>query len=571
LQAVLARLKRPGISERAQSWPPASVVHVISLTVGYFLLLWLNRDQWFSGDDWFFLTDRLFGPGTPGLLEPSNEHWSTIPILIYRGLYSLVGARTYLPYVAVALILHVGVAHLLWRVMRHSDVEPWIATGASAMFLFFGAGAGNILWAFQMGFIGPLLLGLGHVLLVDHGGTFDRRDVAGWGLSLTSLMFSTIAVPMTAVAGIVALIRRGWRASLMTVAPAATVYLVWVFAVGREALADDAPTVGTLMRLPLYVAIGVRETVQGIATTELGVALLLPVLFLLGALGWMRRRSSPAAPVACAVGPFLLFTLTGIGRVSFFGVGQAGSSRYVYVAGALLLPLVALGLTSIARVSSLARIAVLLFVSYAVITNFRILQGEAEGEARREQFNKELAIAAALPSSPGPILEATIAAPYLGMNAPAPVRVEDLVALRVDGAFPEIRISPEVRLQAAVYLQVSLSAQPRLASDDRSAVLVAGAPHLISDGCVSFGPSPTLQRPTAVVGVSEPASLGIRSDVAGEIEVLIHRDGTVTPLPRTFGLPEGRTSFLNLGVVGSEAIVRLSPIGETTLCNLRPP
>ncbi|MGH2663648.1 MAG: hypothetical protein ACRDH8_12780 [Actinomycetota bacterium] len=101
--------------------------------------------------------------------------------MIYRGLYSLVGARAYLPYVAVALIFHVGVAHLLWRVMRHSDVEPWIATGASAMFLVFGAGAGNILWAFQMGFIGPLLLGLGHVLLVDHAGTFDRRDVAGWG------------------------------------------------------------------------------------------------------------------------------------------------------------------------------------------------------------------------------------------------------------------------------------------------------------------------------------------------------------------------------------------------------
>lgn len=360
----------------------------------------------------------------------------------------------------------------------------------------------------------------------------------------------------------------------MTEAPAATVFLVWAVAVGRGALADDAPTAGTLVRLPLYVAIGVRETVQGIATTELGVALLLPVLFLLGALAWMRRRSVPAAPVACAVGPFLLFILTGIGRVSFFGVGQAGSSRYVYVAGALLLPLVALGLTSIARVGNLARIAVLLFVTYAVVTNFRILQGEAAEEARREQFNRQLTIAAAEPSFfQGPILADTITAPHLGPPyAPGPVRVQDLVALRAAGALPELRrIAAEVRLQAAADLQVTFSAEPRLASEDRSAVLVAGTTRLIADGCVSIGPNPSLQRPTAVIGVSEPASLGIQAEVAGEIDVLIRRDGTVTPLPRTFNLPEGRMSFLNLGVVGSEAIVRLPPAGQTTLCNLRLP
>jgi hypothetical protein len=376
-------------------------------------------------------------------------------------------------------------------------------------------------------------------------------------------MFSGIAVPMTATAGIVALIRRGWKALLLTVGPVAAVYIVWLATVGSAGLESDAD----MFRLPLYVGYGIRGTLDGIAVTELTMPLLIPIVLLLGTVGSIRRRTRPAAAVACGVGSVLIFAVTGIGRISEFGVEYAGSSRYVYLAAALLLPLVGLGLTLIARTGSLARIAVLLFLLVGIVTNFRLLYGVFEREARRDQLVRQTLLAAAVPSAfRGPLLGDRPEPQFAGA-----LQLQDLFSLRVDGALPEIRtISAEARLQAAANLQVSFSVEPRLASEDRSAALVAGAAST-EGGCVSIDPRTSFQRPTAVVSVSEPTSLGIRSDVAGEIEVLIRRDGTVTRLPRTFGLPEGRTSFLNLGVVGSEAIVRLPPAGQTTLCNLRLP
>lgn len=572
LQDVRASLTRRVLPKRSDDWRSAQLAHVVSLIVGYVVLLWLNRDGWFFADDWDFLTDRGFAPEDAGLFEPHNEHWSTIPILIFRGLFSIFGLRTYLPYISVLLILHVAVVHLLWRTMRVSGVDPWIATGASAMFLVFGAGFENILWAFQIGFVGAVLCGLGHVLLVDHAGSFGRRDVAGWALSLIGLMFSGIAVPMIATAGIVALIRRGWKALMLTVAPAAAVYVVWLVTVGREGLGSHpAPAAGLLLRLPLYVAAGVRDSIEGIATIRMGIQVFLPIILLLGAIGLMRGRSGSAAPVACAIGSIFLFAITGIGRLALYegSLSEAGSSRYVYIAAAFLLPLIALGLTIFARTAVPARIAVFFFIILGVVTSFRTLLVHAGAEAERKQFILSTALAAVEPSAfDGPLLGNT-PLPRNTEQFSSLLTLDELVALRANGALPDIQtISDEARLQAAANLQVSLSGEPQLTSDDRSAVLVAGISAPI-EGCASFHPGTSIQRPTAVIDVSEPVSLGIRSERGGEIEVLIRRDETLTPVVRTFGLLEERTSFLNLGIPGSQAIVKLPPVGLTTVCNLR--
>ena len=52
----------------------------------------------FSGDDWDFLFFRGTVAGSDrGLFTPHNEHWSTIPILMYRAIFAMVGPRHYLP------------------------------------------------------------------------------------------------------------------------------------------------------------------------------------------------------------------------------------------------------------------------------------------------------------------------------------------------------------------------------------------------------------------------------------------------------------------------------------------
>ena len=60
-----------------------------------------------SGSSWTTGTFSPAGRATDlgDLLRPHNEHWSTLPILVYRVLWQLFGLRTYVPYQLVALLL----------------------------------------------------------------------------------------------------------------------------------------------------------------------------------------------------------------------------------------------------------------------------------------------------------------------------------------------------------------------------------------------------------------------------------------------------------------------------------
>jgi hypothetical protein len=57
--------------------------------------------------------------------------------------------RTYVPYLLRVVSLHLVLARLLWLVMRRAEVHPWIATAAAALFILFGSGHDNILFAFN--------------------------------------------------------------------------------------------------------------------------------------------------------------------------------------------------------------------------------------------------------------------------------------------------------------------------------------------------------------------------------------------------------------------------------------
>src|SRR5207248_1827286 len=117
------------------------------------LSLWLvlGRSQWFFSDEWDFLAGRTAGD-FGDLFNPHDNHWSTLPILVYRLLWWLVGLRSYLPYLVFVVLLHLTAAALLRAVMRRAGVGPWISTAAASLFALFGAGYGDIVWAFQIGF-----------------------------------------------------------------------------------------------------------------------------------------------------------------------------------------------------------------------------------------------------------------------------------------------------------------------------------------------------------------------------------------------------------------------------------
>ena len=94
-------------------------------------LLFRGRNLWFGGDDWFILLDRSLHPhaGQLGVFDAFNEHWTTLPILVFRGLYAVFGISTYWPYLILLVVVHLAIVVLLWHVMVRSAINPWLALG----------------------------------------------------------------------------------------------------------------------------------------------------------------------------------------------------------------------------------------------------------------------------------------------------------------------------------------------------------------------------------------------------------------------------------------------------------
>ena len=340
------------------------------------MLLYLGRRLWFFFDEW-----DVVGNHQLALLEPHGEHWSTLPYLVYAGIYPLFGLRTYLPYLAVLIVLHVATAHLLWRLQRRSGVDPWLATAVTAVFLFFGAGAENLYWAWQMGFVASVCFGLIAILLVDVSLIRFRRLALSWLVGLAAVMASGIGVVMVAAAGLVMLLRRGPAWAAITVAPPAMAYLGWWLMERPRSPYADLSISGDLR----FAVTGLVSTASNaIAPYGVGIVVLAGLFVWLLVRAASLRREAPAA-LAMAFTAVFFYLLIGFGRLGL-GAAEAAQSRYTYVAGALLLPAAALALDRLASRSRPLMVVVAMLVLIVGVRNGRYLVS---------QFSRQTAVTAA--------------------------------------------------------------------------------------------------------------------------------------------------------------------------------
>ncbi|MGH8978551.1 MAG: hypothetical protein ACRDV7_10790, partial [Acidimicrobiia bacterium] len=310
-----------------------------------------GRKYWFYLDEWDFLSGRD-GGDLGDLFRPHNEHWTTLPILAYRVLWNVFGLNSYRPYQFLLLGLHLTAAVLLRVIMRRSGVSPWIATAAATMFVLLGAsGAQNIVWAFQITFVGALVCGLAHLLLADHDGKVDRRDGAGLAFGLAALLCSGVGITMAAVVGFAVLIRRGPRAAALHVLPLAVVFLTWWLAFARSMYDASDASVGTVAR---FVRHGGANAFRSAGELP-GVGVALGVMLVVGLLiAWARApreglRRRAAAPVAMLLGSIVFLCVTALGRGATFGIEFAERTRYVHIVVALTTPALAVAADAIAR------------------------------------------------------------------------------------------------------------------------------------------------------------------------------------------------------------------------------
>jgi len=516
------------------------------------LLLYVNRNQWFFGDEWDFLANRSTTIGDEGILQPHNEHWSSTPILLYGLLFRLAGVGSYAPYIGVLLLIHLAVVHLMWRVMLRSRVEPWMATAVCAAFLAFGPGAENLLWAFQIGFVGSVALGLAAILLADHASLTRRGVGLGWTTSIFALTFSGISVPLIGASAVAAWKRRGFKALVVTASVPAAVYLLWLTTAGRAGVPGVPPSWDSIRVFPQFVGrAGGAVLSLGTATPLVGAALLV----LTGAAIASRARRGvafPHAAVAAALGEAVLLVIVGVVRAPL-GLEAADATRYVYIGAALLLPLMMIGLSDLVGRRPWGVVVVSALAVVWALNNGRLLIDKAAAEAERERVIREQLVAA------GTLFEGKA----LLRVYPEPVYTPDLDLEELKVLLPGFQqgITPgrEAVMRAALALQFSVSPSPRVRSSVPTSSLRATNAKMVRhpNGCADVHPLGPEAR--LLIPFEPPSSVGLSSRVPLGVEVFMSADGIEPDYRGSVQLEPAETVYLNVtideGIVGEGNIV----------------
>jgi hypothetical protein len=430
----------------------AARFHVVSLLVACPLLLWLGRDMWFRLDEWRIVLGHTGAGSKPwDVFAPFDVHWSTSIVLIYRAVGALVGASSYLPYMAVAIAVHLVAAHLLWRVLLRCGADAWVATMCVAAFLVLGGGWEVMYWVLALSFSLPLALTLGALLLVDRDELAVQHRAGIVVLTLIAVMSSGAGVAMLVVPGVVAMRRRGVVHGVSVVAPAAAVYALWLALAGGGIL--DHPGGAS----PTHAGDIVRFVWDGMARSM--ATLLGPTL--LGAAGlvavgaWMAaraaRRGLPPAVSACALGAVAVFLLTAVGRANG---DDATAPRYLYAGIALLMPGVALALTDLQRRVRIPRFAAMAGLGVVVGHSAALLVSNAATASADEQHSRQVLLTAAAISRDGTALPQSLPEPVLAWG----VSGADVVRLRDAGDLqPPIAIRADIAAEVRLRLHVEVS------------------------------------------------------------------------------------------------------------------
>jgi hypothetical protein len=372
------------IPARLRGW---AAVHVATLVAGAAALAYLGRGAWFFYDEW-----DIVGNHSLSLLQPHNEHWSTLPYLVYQLLYPVVGLREYMPYLAVVIALHLGATHLLWRLLRREGVNDWVATLLAASFLVYGPGAENLYWAWQMGFLGAVFCGLAAVLLGTAANPSRRRDALTVLALVAGLMCSGIGVTMVLVTGLAVWSRRGWRPAALLVALPVLAFIAWYAAAGHAVSRT-------------YVRPGLAPTAEFVgeglaATAELGYDFpLVGAALVLAAVAWAawhlpRQRHRFPFAIAGILGVLALFTQISLGRLQY-GPEAATQGRYVYVAAVLLVPAAGLAIHWISLRGRGGLLAAGVLLAFALVHNGEVLVVRERDHRAASQLTRDRVLAAA--------------------------------------------------------------------------------------------------------------------------------------------------------------------------------
>jgi len=315
----------------------------LALLASAVLLLALSSGLTFFQDTWEFLMNRR-GFTVDAFLKPHNEHIVVIPVAIEQLFLRLFGMTSATPEYVWLTVSLLATAVLVFVYVRRR-AGPWPALMAAVLLLFLGPAWQDLLWPFEIGFVGSVLFGIAMLLALDRD---ERRwDVAACSFLALSIGFSSLGLAF-AVGAVVDVFQkrasRGLRRAYVAAIPL-LLYAVWWAGWGHDA--ESHLSLHNVLASPLYLMEGLAisiDSLLGLSTitgAEIDPPRWAPLLVALIVLLVYRQVRKPSFsprlwPVVASAATFWL-----LAAFNYIHGREAYTSRYIYAGAAFVLLLVA--------------------------------------------------------------------------------------------------------------------------------------------------------------------------------------------------------------------------------------
>jgi hypothetical protein len=200
-------------------------------------------------------------PTVDSLLRPHNEHIVLIPVsieILFLHVFGMGSARPeYLLLIAMTLV-----AAVLLFVYARRRVGDWLALMATVLLLFVGPAWSDLLWPFELAFVGSVLFGIAMLVALDRG---DRTgDVLACVFLAIAAGFSSLGIAFMAAAAVHLLVHRrerGWRRAWFVAIPV-VLFGLWYLGWGHDA--ESHLSLRNVLDSPRFVVEGVAVSLESL-------------------------------------------------------------------------------------------------------------------------------------------------------------------------------------------------------------------------------------------------------------------------------------------------------------------
>jgi hypothetical protein len=555
------RLVQARIQERS-TLASAALLGVLSL-LAFVLIYRKGQGTTFYYDEWNFVMNRRDWD-IDTFLRPHAEHFSLVPVLIFKLLYATVGLDAYWVYRVLLIIAHLAVVVLVFEYARRRTGN-WPAVAAATLVLFLGAAWHDLLAPFQISFVLSVAAGVGALLALE------RNDRFGDGLACVlvalGLASSSVGIPFAAAVLVETLLGSDRKGRFWIALAPLALYGLWSLEYGDPTHTSGGRTLEELIRfnapaVPGYMATAIAGAVG--AVIGIGVDWGRPLAVIGAALLGYRLVKGPVSPrlyaLVAAGGAF--WGLTALFRAH---LNAPLDSRYLYLGGVLVVLIAVQVLGPVAVTPRLAAVVAIL-VAAAALANFGSLRS---GSVFLQDTSRYVQVELAALELAGPSVDPSF--------APDPVRAPDITAGKYFDAVEEYG-SP-----AASPDEIPMRAEPeRAAADD---VLVKALATLGPRGEHGSGPRPPVEASSspatsaggcAQLEPGDAGSLDVRIPAEGlsvsgslPVEVRLRSFASAFPEDALGTVPPGSTYALRIAPRdGVTWHVRLSGSGSIRACGL---